>query len=317
MGRTRYRSSEAIVHRMDSIKDFSKRISKQTGHYQPYLLLFFVIAFLLCVIISTVWFSSHFLPEPATDDAKRVVPLFNTTLIFTGIAFFLTQALLFYFAFAFRTKRHRRALHQKTVMKLELTWTIIPAVVFIFLFLWGQIIWTDLMADPGKESLTIDVMGEQFNWWVRYPGEDNKLGRTDFRFIEEKNAMGIDPDDPSSRDDFIPVQMHIPVHRNVTLILRSRDVIHSFFIPHFRTKMDALPGIRTALQFTANTTTAEMRERLNNPNFNYEVGCAELCGRMHFAMKLILVVEEQEEFERWATAQKKWVDVHPENIADH
>jgi cytochrome c oxidase subunit 2 len=281
---------------------------------QPHLLVFFLILFISCVIFSTLYYSKNFLPYPASSPATEIVPLFNTTTVITGIAFLLTQVLLFYFAFRYRTMPNRSAAFFKDYLKLELTWTIIPALVFIFLFLWGQVLWAKITAEPEADVLEIEIVGQQYNWKARYPGNDKKLGKFNFKYIDQINDIGIDFRDPNSHDDFIPIQMHIPKNRPVKLLLRSKDVIHSFFIPYFRIKMDALPGMVTKIHFTANTSTVEMREKLNDPEFNYEVACAELCGRMHFAMKFILVVDEPKEFEKWSKQQKSWLALHSEYL---
>lgn len=293
-------------------KKKSSQIDQWFTTIQPYLLIGFLLFFLASVTLSTYYYSGDFLPSPASEEGERIVPLFTTTFIITSCAFFLTQVLLFFFAYRYRTTPRRGVRFLKGNIKLELFWIIIPAATFIFLFLWGQVLWAKIHEEPPGEVLELDVMAQQFSWKVRYPGEDHVLGRSGFRFIDQINTMGIDVSAPQSQDDFIPVQMHIPKGKPVRLLLRSKDVIHSFYIPHFRIKMDALPGMTTRVHFTANTTTAEMREKLNDPDFNYEVACAELCGRMHFAMKLILVVDEPEQFEEWYSSQKSWVQKHQE-----
>ncbi len=295
-------------------KGFRKKVVLWFNAIQPQLLLFFLIFFIISVVASWLYYSDNFLPYPSSYIGREIVPLFNTTLAITGFTFFLTQILLFSFAFAYRTRAGRKARFLKNLLKLELSWTLIPAAVFIFFFLWGQALWAKIQAEPLGNALELDVMGEQFTWRVRYPGEDKVLGNADFRHINELNQMGIDFGDPHSQDDFVPVQMHVPKNKPVKLYLRTRDVIHSFFIPFFRVKMDAVPGLVTTLNFTPTTTTAEMREELKDPDFNYEIACAELCGRMHFAMKLILVVDEPEEFEEWYSKQKSWKTTHPEFI---
>lgn len=291
-------------------KKMSHKIDRWFTTIQPYLLFGFLLLFIISVTYSSYHYSGNFLPSPASEEGSMIVPLFNTTFIVTACAFFLTQVLLFFFAFFYRTKQGRKVRFLKGNFKLELFWIIVPAGVFIFLFLWGQILWSRIHEAPQEEVLEIDVMAQQFSWKVRYPGADKILGDSDFRFIDQVNTMGIDITAAESQDDFIPVQMHIPKGRPVRLLLRSKDVIHSFYIPHFRIKMDALPGMPSRVHFTANTTTAEMREKLNDPDFNYEVACAELCGRMHFAMKLILVVDEPEQFEEWYHTQQSWVEKH-------
>lgn len=283
---------------------------------QPWFFPCFLAAFIACVIASTVYYSGKFLPSPPAAPGADIVPLFNTTVIITGVAFLITQVLLFYFPFRFRARAHTRARFISGNMKLELVWTLIPAVTFVFLFLWGQKLWSKMIAAPPTDALLIEVVAEQFNWKARYPGADGTLGRSAFRYVTEANRMGVDPDDPAHGDDFVPVQMHIPKNRTIELRLWSKDVIHSFFIPIFRVKMDALPGMVTTTHFTATATTAEMREKLNDPDFNYEIACAELCGRMHFAMKLILVVDEPEAFEAWYASQEPLGVKDSEMLAD-
>jgi cytochrome c oxidase subunit 2 len=279
---------------------------KWFNNHQSSVLLLFIIAFMFCVICSTLYFAKNFLPYPAATPETAIVPLFHATTLLTGLAFFITQSLLFYFAFKYRAKPERKAHYIKGLLKLELLWTAVPAVTFIALFLWGQVLWAKLIDFPTRDVLVVEVVAEQFNWRVRYPGVDKKLGRADFRLISERNSMGVDTSDISAKDDFIPAQMHVPKNKPVKLLLRSKDVIHSFFIPHFRIKMDALPGMITQMHFTPTITTEEMRQKLDNANFDYEIACAELCGRLHFGMKLILIVDEQEQFNRWYTSQKRW-----------
>ncbi|HEX8041224.1 MAG TPA: cytochrome c oxidase subunit II [Chryseosolibacter sp.] len=280
------------------------RASRWFSDYQPFLLPVFMIVFLVCVIVSTFHYSGNFLPDPPSTPGSDVVSLFRVTAAITGAAFFLTQVLLFSFAFRFRKKTRTRATYLPENLKLEFAWTIIPLLAFLVLFLWGQKSWTRIVSAAPQNALEIEVVAEQFNWKVRYPGEDQKLGRSGFRFITDGNPMGLDESDASGKDDFVPAQMHIPKNRVVKLLLWSKDVIHSFYVPYFRTKMDAVPGMTTTLHFTATATTDEMRARLSDPDFNYEVACAELCGRMHFAMKLILVVDEPEQYEKWALQQE-------------
>jgi cytochrome c oxidase subunit 2 len=283
------------------------KIERWFNEHQAYALPVFVTLFLLCVCFSTFHYAKKYLPYPAASPTTDTVSLFQTTAVITCLAFVITQVLLFFFAFKFRTTPRQQATCIIGKNKLELVWTIIPLGTFIFLFLWGQILWSKIIRKPGDDALTIEVLAGQFNWRVRYAGADQKLGRADFRLINARNEMGIDVSDPRSKDDVLPLQMHLPKNREVRIVLRSKDVIHSFFIPHFRMKMDAVPGMTTEMHFTPTTTTTEMRAKLNNPNFDYEAACAELCGRMHFGMKMILIVEEPAAFEKWYHAQQTWM----------
>lgn len=243
--------------------------------------------------------------------ARSASTLFSATALITGAAFFVTQVLLVYFSFRYRSQPKRSSRFVTGSNKLELIWTIVPAICFTILFVWGQVIWSRVIARPIEDSLQIEVVGEQFKWKARYAGLDHRLGRTSFGLIRPDNPLGLDTLDPNARDDFIPVQMHVPRGRPVNILLRSKDVIHSFYIPQFRTKMDAVPGMHTRMQFTAIHTTEEMKILLHNPHFEYEVACAELCGKMHFAMKIILVVDEPREFDRWYKKQKPWTYIDP------
>ena len=291
---------------------YVEKISRSITAIQPYLLLVFLAIFLTSVTYFTFHYSDDFLPFSPVEPIDQVVPLFNTTVLLTSITFFITQILLFYFAFRYRKKPGGKAKYVKNMIKLEISWIVVPALAFLFLFVWGQKLWAKMMDPIEENELAIDVMGEQFSWRARYGGADGLLGDWNFSYIDEYNDMGIDFKDPNSHDDFLPVQMHIPKGREVRIFLRSRDVIHSFYIPHLRVKMDALPGMVTSVSFTPTMTTDEMREKLNDPNFDYEIACAELCGRMHFAMKMILVVDEPEEYEEWVRGQKPWIEEHPD-----
>jgi cytochrome c oxidase subunit 2 len=110
------------------------------------------------------------------------------------------------------------------------------------------------------------------------------------------------------------LELHLPVNKEILLKIRAKDVLHSVFLPHFRVKMDAVPGMPTQFKFTVTKTTEEMRTDLNNPNFNYELGCAEICGRGHFSMKMIVVVETEAEYEKWKASQEAWLKQNPDYL---
>jgi cytochrome c oxidase subunit 2 len=176
------------------------------------------------------------------------------------------------------------------------------------LFFYSFTIWNRITSIAPKDAIEIEIMAEQFNWRIRYPGRDKKMGRYRFSLISEDNAIGIDPRDPAASDDFAPKQLHLPKGKPVIFKIRSRDVIHSVYLPHFRLKMDAVPGMPTSFHFIPKYTTQEMRDKSENPNFNYELACAELCGRAHFTMLFIVVVDEQEDFEKWYNQQKPLIE---------
>jgi cytochrome c oxidase subunit 2 len=160
---------------------------------------------------------------------------------------------------------------------------------------------------PESEALVVEVTGEQFAWNIHYAGPDGKFGRSDASLIDlQSNPLGIDRNDPDAKDDVTTVnQLHLPVNRPVIVKLRSKDVIHSFGVPEFRVKQDAVPGLTIPIWFIPTITTAEMRTRTGNPDFTYEIACAQLCGLGHAKMRGFVTVESADDFQKWMDAQVK------------
>jgi len=154
---------------------------------------------------------------------------------------------------------------------------------------------------PENEALTVNLTPEQFAWNARYAGPDGVFGRTDIKLIDlQSNPLGVDRSDPAAKDDITTVnQVYLPVNKPIIVNLRSKDVIHSFNVPEFRVKQDAIPGLTIPIWFIPNVTTAEMREKTGNPNFQYEIACAQLCGLGHYRMRGFVTVLSAEEFQKW------------------
>jgi cytochrome c oxidase subunit 2 len=152
-----------------------------------------------------------------------------------------------------------------------------------------------------QEALVVQVTAEQFAWNVHYPGPDRIFGRTDIKLIDlQSNPLGLDRNDPAAKDDVTTLnQLYLPVNTPIVVRLRSKDVIHSFGVPEFRVKQDAVPGLTIPLWFIPNVTTAEMRTRLGKPEFQYEIACAQLCGLGHARMRGFVTVQTAEEFQKW------------------
>jgi cytochrome c oxidase subunit II len=152
-----------------------------------------------------------------------------------------------------------------------------------------------------SEALVVQVTGEQFAWNVHYAGPDGRFGRTDISMIDlQSNPLGLDRSDPAAKDDVTTVnQLYLPVNRPIIVRLRSKDVIHSFGVPEFRVKQDAVPGLTIPIWFVPNITTAEMRTRMGKPEFQYEIACAQLCGLGHARMRGFVTVQTAEEFQTW------------------
>jgi cytochrome c oxidase subunit 2 len=173
----------------------------------------------------------------------------------------------------------------------------------VLLFAFSIPIWAARVdrAPADSESVLVQVTGEQFAWNVRYAGPDGVFGKTDINLIDlQSNPLGVDRTDPAAKDDVTTVnQLYLPVNKPIIVRLRSKDVIHSFGVPEFRVKQDAVPGLTIPIWFIPNVTTAEMRIRTGKPEFQYEIACAQLCGLGHAKMRGFVTVQTAEEFQKW------------------
>lgn len=246
--------------------------------------------------------------EPASAHGAEYDSMFMITVVITGIVFIITQALLFWYGYKYKHSAKRKALFYPDNHKIELLWTIIPAIVLTILVVRGLKTWTDMTGNQDPNSRVIEVYGYQFAWNARYAGEDNKLGKHDFRQIGVINALGVDTNDVNAYDDVVTNELHLAVDEPVMLKFRAKDVIHSAYLPHFRAQMNVVPGLPTQFGFTPTLTTAEMRTKLNDPNFDYAILCNKICGSAHYRMKMKVVVHSKEEFKKWMEQQPKLVN---------
>jgi len=274
-------------------------------------ILFLVVGFVLLIWYSVENFHLYQLPI-ASEHGVETDRLFWITMVITGVVFVITQILLFYFSYKYQHKPTRQALFFPDNNRLEFIWTIVPAVVLTALVVYGLFVWNNVMKPAPENAEIIEVMGYQFAWKVRYPGKDGELGTHDFRLIDATNEFGLDFKDRLAFDDFTPREMHLPKGQPVEFRIRARDVLHSVFAPHFRLKMDAVPGMPTRFWFIPTKSTADMRIETGNPDFNYEIACTEVCGRGHFSMRLLVVVDEPAEYEKWKAEQQPWLSKNPE-----
>jgi cytochrome c oxidase subunit 2 len=211
--------------------------------------------------------------------------------------------------------------------KLEVIWTIIPAVAMAILVVGGLDAWNDIMADVNDDEdfMEIEATGLQFGWELRYPGADGLLGTRDFRLISATNSLGQDWTDEKNHDDIKPDEIVLPVGKKVRVRITSKDVLHNFYLPHFRVKMDAVPGMPTYFVFTPTMTTEQYRQNLSaypeynvkrDPNdpgsptlwesFNFELACAELCGSGHYSMRRLVKIVSEEEYNTWLASQNSY-----------
>ena len=249
---------------------------------------------------------SMILPEAASEHGKRIDEMFNITLIITTIVFIVTHIILFFFTYYYKSKGNRKAYFYPHNNALERLWTIIPALVLTVLVLMGFLTWRSIFnkeADPNNKPLSIEVTSSQFQWDLRYPGADGVVGLKNYKKITSINALGIDFNDKNSLDDQVADEIVIPVNKPVRFILTSKDVLHSFYMPHFRVQLNTVPGMTSYFEFTPTITSDEMKVKTNDPNFKYILLCAKICGTNHYNMQKTVRVVSQEEYDAWVVKQ--------------
>ncbi|WP_339869134.1 cytochrome c oxidase subunit II [uncultured Algoriphagus sp.] len=304
-----------MVYRIQTLVSVVKGSDKKiaSGSNKVNAILFIV--FLLGGGILMFWYSikefdNYQLPV-ASEHGVITDSLFWWSMGITGIVFLITHILLFIFPYKYQYSEKRKASFYPDNNKLEVIWTIVPAIVLAGLVISGWVAWSDITAPAPENAHTVEIMGYQFAWEVRYPGKDNVLGDYDYRLITATNSHGIDFTDKNSIDDFPSPVVVIPKGEPVLFKIRARDVLHSVFAPHMRLKMDAVPGMPTRFWFVPTKTTAEMREETGNPDFNYEIACTEICGKGHFSMRKVIEVVEPEAYQKWYAEQRSFIQMNP------
>jgi cytochrome c oxidase subunit 2 len=268
-----------------------------------YAFMFLLYAFFIWLMVEYGWTGRG---DAASTIGKETDWLLNLNFVIIIAVFFLTNTLLFYFSYKYVRKEGVKAFYFPHNNKLELIWTVIPAVVLTGLIAYGLTVWNDVIYPGDKEATVIELYSKQFDWTARYAGKDNTLGRSDFRTIGEGNDLGLIEDSKSDDDIIVKGEFHLVKDEPVQFLFRSRDVIHSAYMPHFRAQMNCVPGMETMFEFTPTITTAEMREKLNNPEFNYVLLCNKICGAAHYNMQMDIIVESKEDYNKWLKEQKTW-----------
>src|SRR5687767_5187001 len=239
--------------------------------------------------VSLFFVKKWWFPTGISSHAAALDRQFLITIIIVGIAFTAAQVGLGWMVWKYRDRGpSERALYSHGSNRLEVVWTIVTAVIFIGLAVMGQSVWASLhFNQPPADAFKIEVVAQQFQWNFHYTGRDGVFGRTDPGLIDDSalNFIGLDETDPNAKDDAVHSVIAIPSGRPVELILRSRDVIHNFWVPQLRFKQDLVPGMAIRVHFTA-----------NRPG-KYEMACAELCGMNHFKMKTFMLVLPPADFD--------------------
>jgi cytochrome c oxidase subunit II len=301
-----------------SVLKGEEKTRRQNNRINAFLLLGMLIFGLIGVwYCHDLYYGKTLFPQgSASVEGESIDFMFKLTLLFTGIVFLITQIGLFWFSFKYQESDKRKAYHFAHSTKLELIWTIIPAITLCVLVAFGLRFWFKVTGDAPKDALVVEVTGHQFGWEFRYPGGDKVLGKKDYKLTSSKNSLGVDFNDPASLDDIhVATTMHVPVGKPVKMVINAQDVIHDVGLPHFRLKMDAVPGIPTTQWFTPNRTTAEMKKITNNPDFVYEISCDQMCGKSHFSMRGVIIVETEAEYRQWLATQKpEYASIYPERV---
>ena len=298
------------------------------------ILMFGFLAFIyIFTIYSFVKWGSFVLDTPASLHGQDVDNLMNISMAIIFFVQTLTQFLLHYFAFKYRGKEGQKALYFADNNKLEAIWTIIPVIVLAVLILYGLYTWNQIMfVNEDEEVINVELYAKQFGWEARYGGDDNTLGKANVRYIKDVNTVGVDLSDPASQDDKVVAEIHLPVGKKIHFRMRSQDVLHSAYMPHFRAQMNCVPGMVTEFAFVPTLTTAEMRgtammmKKVDGINkirakksealvaegkpalepytFDYLLLCNKICGASHYNMQLKIIVESEADYKKWLKEQK-------------
>jgi len=275
---------------------------------------FLMIVFLVLGLIGVYWcnelYRGKILGESASEHGEQIDAMLYITIGITGVVFVITQILLFWFAYKYQWSEKRTAYHFPHSNKLEVIWTVVPAIFLTVLVGFGLYYWFRITGEAPADANQIEITGKQFGWIFRYPGKDHVFGKKYYQNIDDGalNQLGLLWDDPYSHDDVVTGDMYIEVNKPVKLIINSRDVIHDVGLVYFRQKMDAVPGTPTTMWFVPKYTTEQMRQKLGNPAFEYEISCDQMCGRGHYTMRGVIHVVSHEAYVLWLAGQKSNYD---------
>jgi cytochrome c oxidase subunit 2 len=244
--------------------------------------------------------------ESASEHGLVLDSMMMTTIIITTVVFVITQILLFGFAFKYSSNDKRKAYFYPHNNAIERLWTIIPAIALTVLVLYGFFTWRSITNPPDaeiKNALNIEITGEQFKWNVRYAGANNQFGAVNYKLTSPTNSLGINFKDPKGWDDKLGGEIVLPVNKPVRFTIRSKDVLHGFYMPDFRAQIHAVPGMPTYFQLVPRLTTEEMREKTGNAAFKYTLLCSQICGAGHYNMQYTVRVVSEKEYAEWIAKQ--------------
>jgi len=287
-----------------------------------------MLLFMFCFFAFFLWqidqYYYRILPKSASEHGYKIDALLNANYALVILVFFVVNGFLFFFAWKYHGTKDRKAEYILHNNKLEMLWTTVPAIALAFIIIFGLKYWNEIMKrnnDPNP--LKIELYAKQFDWTARYAGKDDQFGIDDYMQINGSNPVGLDTNDTRCYDDIlVKNEFHIPVNKEIVFSFRSRDIIHSAFMPHFRAQMNCVPGQITSFRFKPVITTAEMRkdphvkrniDEINGIRakkgedpieFDYLVLCNKICGASHYNMQMKIVVESEADYNAWLAKQK-------------
>jgi cytochrome c oxidase subunit 2 len=330
------------IFELSQVKKVNTQVADDNDNDWNGKLMFAFLIFIYGITIFSFWaYGDLLLPEAASEHGADYD---NLMWISFALIFFvqtITQAMLHYFSYKYRGEKEKKAFYYTDNDKLEFIWTIIPVITLAGLILYGLYTWTDIMTvEENEDALVVELYAQQFNWKARYAGDDGVLGDANVRFLQDfegKNLVGIDATDPNGFDDVVVQELHLPIGREVIFKMRSQDVLHSAFMPHFRAQMNCVPGMITEFAFTPSKTTEEMRQNtdivakvkkinkirvekskelvasgdiaLDPYEFDFLLLCNKICGVSHYNMQMKIIVESSDEFEKWMLEQRTFAEV--------
>jgi cytochrome c oxidase subunit 2 len=334
-----------------NVSDDSEIANDKDNNVNGYLMFAFVGFIYVFTIYSLYAWGEFVLGTPASEHGKDVDSLMAISMALIFFVQTVTQFLLHYFAFKYRGKEGQKALYFADNNKLEAIWTIIPVIVLAGLIMYGLYTWNNIMfidEEDKQDAIVIELYAKQFGWEARYAGDDKTLGKANVRLIEGINTLGVDLADPAAQDDKVVTELHLPVGKKIIFKMRSQDVLHSAYMPHFRAQMNCVPGMITQFSFTPSVTTADMRNdeaivakvdkinkirtknsaklvaeggtALDPYTFDYLLLCNKICGASHYNMQMKIVVDTPEEYKAWLaekpTLAQQWKEANAPKPAE-
>ncbi|MBH07196.1 MAG: hypothetical protein CMJ20_12865 [Phycisphaeraceae bacterium] len=296
-----------------------------------------IVSFVLPVIVSaqeTEGYTTPWLPQNVFEGSRSIDSMFNIILYLTMATLIGVLITMAVFLYRYRHRQGRRAIYTHGNPRLEAVWTLIPTVIMILIVAFSQSTWDELKnpqrMPQGEDVVKVHVWGRQFNWFFHYPGQDGKHGKTDYvwrqntgdpaqeiglkrGYVEDfldpeqiemfesdpQNVDVIEPD-PAAFDDVVTSVMYIPVNKKVHIQISSIDVLHSFFVPQFRVKQDAVPGLSGHIWLEASKTSAEVVGQFSPGEPKpFDIICAELCGQGHYKMRGQMFVVSDDDYKSW------------------